>query len=540
MPLTDNERDIKNISETAQTEREDSREAKPDTISQATVSANNKRIAKNAIMLYLRMFLSMIVGLYTSRVVLDTLGVEDYGTYNVVGGVVAMLGFLNASMSGATSRFMAFELGSGNKKRLAETFSSALIVHMGIALVVFVLAETVGLWFMTHKLVIPEGRMTAAHWVYQCSILGAMLGFTQVPYNATIIAHEKMGVYAYFDILGVTLKLLIVYLLVIGNFDKLKLYAVLGLAVSVIIITIYRIYCIKNFEETHFRFVWKPNLLKPLVSFSAWNLYGNFGGVVQQQGTNFVINIFYGVVMNAAVSVGLTIANVVNLFASNLMTAFRPQIIKYYSQGAKEQMKNLTVLALKIIMFIYSLVAVPVFIEAENLLDIWLVEVPDKSLIICRLFLISIFFETIRYILIINIHASGNVKRVSLAAGTVFILVPFATYLLFKLGLDVKVAVIVIIASNIILCAVNLFLIGYYVKISMRPYAATIAQIAFSSGLALVLAIFVAQFIPSSYIHMITRGVISIALVVFTYTVFCLNKEQRAYAFSFIKSKLKL
>jgi O-antigen/teichoic acid export membrane protein len=305
-------------------------------------------------------------------------------------------------------------------------------------------------------------------------------------------------------------------------------------------ITLYRVYCIKKFEETHFRFVWKPNLLKPLVSFSAWNLYGNFGGVVQQQGTNFVINVFYGVVMNAAVSVGLTIANVVNLFASNLMTAFRPQIIKYYSQGAKEQMKNLTVLALKVIMFIYSLVAVPVFIEAENLLDIWLVEVPDKSLIICRLFLISIFFETIRYILIINIHASGNVKRVSLAAGTVFILVPFATYLLFKLGLDVKVAVIVIIASNIILCAVNLFLIGYYVKISMRPYAATIAQIVFSTGLALILAIFIAKFIPSSYIHMITRGVISIALVVCTYTVFCLNKEQRAYAFGFIKSKLKL
>ena len=466
--------------------------------------------------------------------------VGHYGTYNVVGGVVAMLGFLNASMSGATSRFMAFELGSGDKKRLAETFSSALIVHMGIALVVFVLAETVGLWFLTHKLVIPEGRMTAAHWVYQCCIFGAMLGFTQVPYNATIIAHEKMGIYAYFDILGVTLKLLIVYLLVIGNFDKLKLYAVLGLAVAIIMITLYRVYCIKKFEETHFRFVWKPNLLKPLVSFSAWNLYGNFGGVVQQQGTNFVINVFYGVVMNAAISVGLTIANVVNLFASNLMTAFRPQIIKYYSQGAKEQMKNLTVLALKIIMFIYSLVAVPVFILADNMLDIWLVEVPDKSLIICRLFLISIFFETIRYILIINIHASGNVKRVSLAAGTVFILVPFATYLLFKLGLDVKVAVIVIIASNIILCAVNLFLIGYYVKISMRPYAATIVQIVFSTGLALVLAIFIAKFIPSSYIHMITRGVISIALVVCTYTVFCLNKEQRAYAFSFIKSKLKL
>lgn len=540
MPLTDNERDIKNISETAQTEREDTRGAKPDTISQATVSANNKRIAKNAIMLYLRMFLSMIVGLYTSRVVLDTLGVEDYGTYNVVGGVVAMLGFLNASMSGATSRFMAFEQGSGNKKRLAETFSSALIVHIGIALIVFILAETVGLWFLTHKLVIPEGRMSAAHWVYQCSILGAMLGFTQVPYNATIIAHEKMGIYAYFDILGVTLKLLIVYLLVIGNFDKLKLYAVLGLAVAIIMITLYRVYCIKKFEETHFRFVWKPNLLKPLVSFSAWNLYGNFGGVVQQQGTNFVINFFYGVVMNAAVSVGLTIANVVNLFASNLMTAFRPQIIKYYSQGAKEQMKNLTILALKMILFIYTLVAVPVFVETDNLLNLWLVEVPEKSAIICRLFLISIFFETIRYILIIDIHATGNVKRVSFTTGTLFILVPFVIYLLFRMGLDVNLAIIVFIVSNFILCVVNLFLIKYYVKISMLPYVRTVSQIVFSSALSLVTAIFVAQFIPSSYIHMITNGMISVVLVVCAYMAFCFNKEQRLYVFEFIKSKLKL
>lgn len=540
MPLTDNERDIKNIGETAQTEREESREAKPDTISQATVSANNKRIAKNAIMLYLRMFLSMIVGLFTSRVVLDTLGVEDYGTYNVVGGVVAMLGFLNASMSGATSRFMAFEQGSGNKKRLAETFSSALIVHIGIALIVFILAETVGLWFLTHKLVIPEGRMSAAHWVYQCSILGAMLGFTQVPYNATIIAHEKMGIYAYFDILGVTLKLLIVYLLVIGNFDKLKLYAVLGLAVAIIMITLYRVYCIKKFEETHFRFVWKPNLLKPLVSFSAWNLYGNFGGVVQQQGTNFVINFFYGVVMNAAVSVGLTIANVVNLFASNLMTAFRPQIIKYYSQGAKEQMKNLTILALKMILFIYTLVAVPVFVETDNLLNLWLVEVPEKSAIICRLFLISIFFETIRYILIIDIHATGNVKRVSFTTGTLFILVPFVIYLLFRMGLDVNLAIIVFIVSNFILCVVNLFLIKYYVKISMLPYVRTVSQIVFSSALSLVTAIFVAQFIPSSYIHMITNGMISVVLVVCAYLAFCFNKEQRLYVFEFIKSKLKL
>lgn len=221
----------------------------------STPSSSNKRIAKNTLMLYIRMFISMLVGLYTSRVVLATLGVEDYGIYGVVGGVVGMMGFLNASMSGATSRFLTFELGKGDKERLAKTFSSALIVHIGIAIVVLILAETVGLWFLSNKLNIPAERMQAAHWVYQLSILSAMFGITQVPYNAAIIAHEKMDVYAYIEILNVTLKLLIVYLLTIGDFDKLKFYAVLTFAVSLIIMMIYRIYCLRHFKESRFHWV---------------------------------------------------------------------------------------------------------------------------------------------------------------------------------------------------------------------------------------------------------------------------------------------
>ena len=261
-------------------------------------TSNNKRIAKNTIMLYIRMFISMLVGLYTSRVVLATLGVEDYGIYGVVGGVVAMMGFLNASMSGATSRFLTFELGRGDKDRLAKTFSSALIVHIAIAIIVFILAETVGLWFLCNKLNIPEGRMEAAHWVYQFSILATMLSITQVPYNATIIAHEKMDVYAYMEILNVSLKLLIVYLLCIGNFDKLILYASLMLAVSILIMMVYRIYAIRQFPEAHFHWIWDKTYLRPLLSFSGWDLYGNACVIARQQGTNFLINIFYGVVFN--------------------------------------------------------------------------------------------------------------------------------------------------------------------------------------------------------------------------------------------------
>ena len=502
--------------------------------------SSNSRIAKNALMLYLRMFLTMIVGLYTSRVVLNTLGVEDYGIYGVVGGVVAMLGFLNASMSAATSRFLTFELGRGDRQRLADTFSSALIVHIGIAIVVFVLAETVGLWFLTHKLVIPEGRMAAAHWVYQCSILSAMLSITQVPYNATIIAHEKMDVYAYVEILNVTLKLLIVYLLTIGNFDKLILYAILVLAVSFLIMMVYRIYCIRHFPESHFHFLWKPSILKPLLSFSGWNLYGNFGGVFQQQGTNFVINFFFGVTMNAAVSVGLTVANVVNQFSSNVMTAFRPQIIKHYSQRKNEEMRDLTILALKVIMMIFCLVGVAMFVVADELLDLWLVEVPEHSATICRLFLISIFFETMRYILIIDIHATGNVKLVSFTSGTLFVLVPFVTYGLFMMGLTVYVAVAVIIVANFVLCLFNVALVRHYVKINIMPYVLAITQIVIASAASLLLMLYISRYIPSTYIHIITNTVIAVTIVVVSYFALCLNASQRRFAIDFAKTKLHL
>ena len=511
-----------------------------DSQNQPEPPTSNKRIAKNALMLYIRMFISMVVGLYTSRVVLATLGVEDYGIYGVVGGVVAMLGFLNASMAGATSRFLTFELGRGDQKRLEETFSSALIVHIGIALIVLIVAETVGLWFLCNKLVIPEGRMLAALWVYQCSIACAMLGIIQAPYNACIIAHEKMNFYAYVEILNVSLKLLIVYLLVIGNFDKLILYAILHFAVTVVILLIFRFYCIKNFKETKFHFIWKKDILKPLLSFSGWNLYGNLGGMVQQQGTNFVINFFFGVVLNAAMSVGLTVANTVNQFGTNVMVAFRPQIIKNYSQGNKEGMKNLTILAIKVIMFIYCLVAVPVFVEAENLLKIWLVEVPDHTVVFCRLFLISIFFETIRYVLIIDIHATGNVKWVSFFSGTLFLLAPFVTYLLLRLGISVNSAITTIIVCNILLCMINTYLIKHYVKIPVSSYAATILRVILTSALALFLAEYIKSIIPSIRINIITNTLIGVSLVTFAYFALCFDKVQRKYAINLVKNKLHI
>ena len=506
-----------------------------------TQASSNRRIAKNTVALYLRMFLTMIVGFYTSRVVLNTLGVQDYGIYGVVGGVIAMMGFLNAAMAGATSRFLTFELGRGDSERLAKTFSSALIIHMGIALVVMVLGETVGLWFLCNKLVIPPSRMEAAHWVYQLSIMSSMIGITQAPYDASIISHEKMNVYAYVEILNSLLKLAIVYLLVLGHFDKLKLYAVLTLAVSVTIMLIYRVYCLRHFKETHFHWVWDKAILKPLLSFSGWNIYGNFGSIVYQQGTNFVINFFFGVIMNAAVNVGLTIANVVNSFASNVMIAFRPQIIKHYAQGDVKAMQDLTIIALKVILIIYALVAIPTFIESDDLLAIWLVKVPKYSNIFCRLLLISIFFEVMRYILIIDIHSSGNVKLVSAFSGTIMSLVPVITFFLFKLGLPVEYAFITSIVSNLVLSLLNVYLIKHYIpSVEIQQYFIAIIQVTALCAFVLYLCYITMSLLDMHYIRIVFTAMLSTSLLLTMAYFLCFDKWQRRSIIDFINKKIHL
>ena len=422
-------------------------------------TSNNKRIAKNTIMLYIRMFISMLVGLYTSRVVLATLGVEDYGIYGVVGGVVGMMGFLNASMSGATSRFLTFELGKGDKERLAKTFSSALIVHIGIAIVVLILAETVGLWFLCNKLNIPAERMQAAHWVYQLSILSAMFGITQVPYNAAIIAHEKMDVYAYVEILNVSLKLLIVYLLCIGNFDKLILYASLMLAVSILIMMVYRIYAIRHFPEAHFHWIWDKTYLRPLLSFSGWDLYGNACVIARQQGTHFLINIFYGVVYNAASGIATTVQGTISGLAFNIILAFRPQIIKQYAKGNVEDMSKLVGNAVCFTTILFGCMSIPLILETHYIMKAWLGVIPEKSEIFCQILLIASFLGLLNNIWNTCIHATGKIKEISIFSGTFFLISLPIIYVVFQFKAPVESAYLVFILSIVFVNVSNLLII---------------------------------------------------------------------------------
>lgn len=502
---------------------------------QLEVPTSNKRIAKNALMLYIRMFLAMIVGLYTSRVVLATLGVEDYGIYGVVGGVVAMMGFLNASMSGATSRFLTFELGRGDKKRLADTFSSALIVHIGIAILVFFIAETVGLWFLCNKLVIPEGRMTAAHWVYQCSILSAMLGITQAPYNASIIAQEKMDVYAYVEILNVTLKLLIVYLLVVGNFDKLILYAILVLAVSVLIMAIYRIYCIRHYEETRFHWVWDKSLLKRLLTFSGWDLYNNLCLTGREHGRNFLINIFFGVVYNAANAIATTVTGTLSGLARNILIAFRPQIIKAYAQDSLDQMNSLLLRSTKISTLFAILICVPICFQIKYILELWLKNVPIATAEFCVLSLISWCFIMLFSSLTIGNHATGRIQGLSISTGSLHLLNIPIVWIGFEFGLRVEFAYVVSIATNFLTVIVNLFYIKKRIEsFSIIDFLKRCAlPIIYTTLIVLMMCFVVKHYLGDTlpFFQLIIYTMISAG---FTFLI-GLNKNERRFVLRFIK-----
>ncbi len=424
---------------------------------------NTKRIAKNTLILYVRMLFGMLVSLYTSRVVLNTLGVEDYGIYNVVGGVTGMLSFLTASMSGATSRFLTYELGRGDLVRLKETFSSALIIHVGISLVIFIIAETVGLWFFESKLIIPEARMPAARIVYQLSILATMLGVIQVPYHATIVAHERMNVYAYVEILNVCLRLLIVYLLVIGSFDKLVLYSILTLSVSLLVAFTYRMYCVRNYEEVKFRFIWKKAIMKPMLSFSGWDLYGNASVAARTQGVSMLLNIFFGPLMNAAAGIATQVQGAVMALANNFIVAVRPQIVKQYAAGEYKSMFKLLKEAIVLCFTLLSVLSVPLMCEAHFVLKIWLKIVPDYAVVFCIYTLLFNIFAGISVLLVSVVHATGKIFRPSFINGSLYLLVIPFTYVAFKLGCEPWVSFLFNVVAVVIGMISNAWTIKLYV-----------------------------------------------------------------------------
>ena len=397
------------------------------------INSNNKRIAKNTLLLYVRMLFTMAIGLYTGRVVLNTLGVTDYGIYNVVGGVIAMLGFLTGSMSAASSRFITYDLGKGDMAVMKKTFGNILSIHFILAGIILFFGETIGLWFVLNKLQIPADRMAAALWVYQFTVFTSILSVISVPYNAAIIAHERMKAFAYIGIIDAVLKLLIVYMLLVIPFDKLKVYALLFFCIQVFDRVVYGVYCTRHFMETKAKPTFDGKLFKEIFSFAAWTMNGNLAVIGYTQGINILLNMFFGPAVNAARGVAVQVQGVVHNFCNNFQMALNPQLTKSYAQNDLQHMHQLLKVSSKFSFFMLFFISLPLMFEAPLVLKWWLGIVPEHTVNFLRLILCSSMLITLSNPLVVSVHATGRIKRFQAIEGTMLLCIVPIAYLLLKL-----------------------------------------------------------------------------------------------------------
>ena len=434
---------------------------------------NNRRIAKNTIYLYIRMLFNLVVSLYTSRVILDALGAVDYGINNVVGGVVTMFAFLSGTMSTATQRFLSFEMGQGNNEGLKKTFaaSNTLIILLAAIIVFFV--ETIGLWLLNNKLVIPDERMVAAQWVFQFATIALLLQILSVPYSAAIIAHEKMSAFAFIGILDVILKLVIALLIqyAVGNVDKLIFYSAAICAVSILMRTINVIYCKRHFEECrNVKIRYENETGSKMLSFFGWNTIGAFSWVAKEQGVNIVINMFCGPAVNAARGVNSQVTGAIYGFITNFQVAMNPQITKSYAAGDKTGLFNLVFRGAKFSFFLFMFLAMPIFIDIDYILSLWLVEVPEHTGNFIRLTLILMSIETVSSPIITSLLATGNVKTYQIVVGTLLLLNLPLSYVAMKFGCEPEMTMVIAIVLSSICLFVRLYLIRSYTGFPVIKY----------------------------------------------------------------------
>lgn len=504
---------------------------------------NNKKIAKNTLLLYFRMLLMMFVTLFTSRVVLDKLGVTDYGIYNVVGGVVAMLGFLNSSMSNAVQRYLSFEIGKNNEDGVNRIFNVSLFAHAGIAVFVFVVMEIVGVWYLNTHMNIPAERMDAANWVLQCSILTTLFTILQVPYNAIIISKEQMGIYAYISILEVVLKLLVVYMLAIGNFDKLKLYSVLIMVVTIGIVMIYRFYCTRKYKEAKFKFIKDWNLLKQIVGFASWNMLGELAWVFTGQGVNIILNSFFGPVVNAARGLAEQVNGAVNRFVANFQTAVNPQLIKNYASDQLGEMKTLLFRSTRFSYYLLLALSLPIILKMDFILHLWLKEVPDYTTGFCQLVLVSSLVSTLSNLLAQVARAYGKIRNYQIIV-SIFLFLNFPlSYIVLKFGGSPLSTMFVNIGINAMLLFVRLRLTNRMIQMTYGSFIRNVLfPVIIVTAVALVIPLTIYFMLDNSIISFIIVCLVSFVSVGVSIYALGMNANERLYilaAISKIITKIK-
>ncbi|MFA5540261.1 MAG: MATE family efflux transporter [Bacteroidales bacterium] len=501
---------------------------------------NARRLAKNTIALYARTFVTLLISLYTSRIVLNTLGVEDFGVYNVVAGVVMLFVFLNSAMASGTQRFLNYEIGQGDSNRVNIVFSSSLKIHFLIAIIILLLSETIGLWFVNYKLVIPEGRMNAANWVYQFAILSTMISLVQVPYMASVIANEKMQIYAYVGLLEAVLKLVIVYLLVMLNYDKLILYAIMSFIVQLLVIIMYVSYCRKKFVECKYIKPKDKRLYKDMLSFSSWNLFASIATVSKGQGLNMILNLFFGPVVNAARAVSMSISGVTNQFVGGFMTAANPQITKTYSSGNKSEFEKLIFRSSKFAFYLLSLVTIPILAKTQLILELWLVNPPQYSALFIQLVLIDALIVSVAFPLTSSAQATGNIKRFHVTVTFFELLNLPVSYILLKLGYPPESVYVVTILMSILALIARLIVLRKLTNLPVKKFMFDIllkCWVVF--GLTFTLQHYINFHHTNVFITIIVTTVLSSLILLFLIYLIGLNRDEKRDIYSMIQAKIK-
>lgn len=477
-----------------------------------TAAENNKRIVKNTLLLYFRTFLTMTIALYTSRVILNVLGVSDYGIYNVVGGVVAMFSVISGTFSSSISRFITYELGSKNSERLQKIFSTSLNIQLIIAAIIILIGELIGVWFINYKIQIPTERLIAANWVFQCSLFTFVINLISIPYNACIIAHEKMSAFAYISILEATLKLIVVYLILLSPLDKLITYSILLFLVALTIRSTYGFYCKRHFNECRYHLIYDKQLSKEMLSYAGWSFFGNSAYMFNTQGVNILINLFFGVTFNAARGIATQVETSIMQFVYNFTVAINPQITKSYASGDKGYMFTLMCRGAKYSYFLLLFFAIPFILEANTILKLWLKVVPEYAPIFLQLTMFGSMAVILGNTMLTAISATGNIKFYQIWVTIVGCLVFPLTWVAYKLGCSVETAYILYAIIYFILIFVRL----YFVKKQLKfPVSVFIKQVL----IKILIVSIIAFIIPTVINHYVPASTGRLILTIFSSTV---------------------
>jgi O-antigen/teichoic acid export membrane protein len=503
-------------------------------------SENNKRIAKNTFFLYIRNIIIMGVSLFTVRIVLNTLGAEDYGIQNVVGGIVVMLSFFTSTMVSASMRFFAFELGRKDYRRLNQFFNLTIITYLGFGIIVLLIAETVGLWFLKTQLVIPANRMSAAMWVYQFSVASFIFQMFVVPYNSIIIAREKMDIYAYVSIAEAILKLLIVYLLLVLDGDKLKIYSVLLFSVVLIISLFYIIYCTRKYKETKLSLFWDLSMFKELLSYSGWSLFGALAGMIKGQGINILLNVFFNPIVNAARAIAFQINSAINLFVTNFYQAVRPQITKQYAAGESDEMMKLVFRSSKFSFYLILIFALPILTETPYILKLWLNEVPEFTVLFTRLVIITTMIESLSYPLMTAVSATGRIKSYQIVTGGLLILNLPVSYIFLKAGYPPEITMYIAIGIAIISQVSRVLFVNKIHKMHINSYIKEVIIIIITvTALSYISPYILHKLMIEGFTKMIVVVVASIVNSILVIYLLGLTRNERRVLSGIVSRKIK-